>query len=117
MDFFNLLEQQFADNPWTAHTTFEGVELKQLVGGAQTEGKCSFHLVRIAPNCQIGNHIHAQQMETHEVIAGNGFCINNGEKLAYTPGTIAIMPQGAPHQVCAGQDGLYLMAKFIPALS
>jgi len=70
--------------PWSKHPAFEGVELKHIVTAEKTDGQFSFHLVRIAPNKKIGNHIHEKQLETHEVIAG--------------------------------EDGLSLFAKFIPAL-
>lgn len=110
-------EQNFAELPWAAHPTFTGVELKKLIGGAQTNGEFSFHLVRIAPGCQIGSHTHPSQLETHEVIAGSGLCVNNGAQIAYAPGVISIMPAGVPHQVSAGSDGLYLSAKFMPALA
>ena len=93
---------QFGELPWNKHPEFDGVELK--------------HIVRIAPNKAIGNHIHQTQLETHEVIAGSGTCVNNGTELAYEPGTITILPIGLPHEVKAGADGLYLFAKFIPAL-
>ena len=83
----------------------------------ETEGQFSYHLVRIAPGKAIGNHIHQTQLETHEIIAGTGICINNGVELAYEPGVISILPMGLPHEVKAGADGLYLFAKFIPALT
>lgn len=70
--------------PWSKHPTFEGVELKHIITSERTDGQFSYHLVRIAPNKKIGNHIHEKQLETHEVIAGD--------------------------------DGLYLFAKFMPAL-
>lgn len=131
MSYQNLLEEfaeagrlalseaavDFAAVPWVAHPTFAGVELKQLVSGAQTDGKFSFHLVRIAHNGQIGQHTHPTQLETHEVIAGSGFCLRDGQKIAYKPGIICLLPAAAPHLVQAGPDGLYLFAKFIPALS
>ena len=84
---------------WNKHPTFEGVEL-----------------VRIAPNKSIKNHIHETQLETHEVIAGSGKCINDGKALDYEPGVISIMPAKVAHEVNAGPEGLYLFAKFIPAL-
>ena len=31
-------------------------------------------------------------------------------------GVISIFPIGVPHEVLAGADGLYLFAKFMPAL-
>lgn len=107
---------QFADIPWSKHPTFEGVELKHIVTAKDTHGQFSYHLVRIAPNKSIKNHIHETQLETHEIIAGSGICINKGAELSYTVGSISIIPAGIPHEVNAGEDGLYLFAKFIPAL-
>ncbi len=130
MEFKDLFEQfngkgklvlpdkvvNFDEIAWSAHATFEGVELKHIVTGKDTNGAFSYHLVRIAPNKVIGNHIHKMQLETHEVIAGNGVCVNDGKELVYEPGVISILPKEVPHEVTAGADGLYLFAKFIPAL-
>lgn len=107
---------EFADIPWSKHPTFDGVELKHIITAKETEGQFSYHLVRIAPNKSIKNHIHETQLETHEVISGSGICINDGTTISYEAGTISIMPAGIPHEVNAGDDGLYLFAKFIPAL-
>lgn len=107
----------FCDIPWSRHPVFEGVELKHLVSGGQTEGQFSYHLVRIAPNCSIGSHVHEGQLETHEVIAGDGVCMNDGSRIPYGPGVITILAKGRPHEVTAGGAGLCLFAKFIPALT
>lgn len=129
MEFKNLFERfnvggklllpdttvTFDDIPWSKHPTFEGVELKHIITSKQTNGQFSFHLVRIAPNKKIGNHVHKEQLETHEIISGSGTCINNGTELTYEPGVISIFPIGLPHEVLAGPDGLHLFAKFIPA--
>lgn len=130
MEFENLFEKfnvegklllpeasvDFRSIPWSKHPTFEGVELKHIVTSKQTNGQFSYHLVRIAPNKAIGNHIHETQLETHEVIAGRGSCINQGATLVYEPGVISILPMGLPHEVKAGPDGLCIFAKFMPAL-
>ncbi len=101
---------------WNKHPTFEGVELKHIITAKDTGGDFSYHLVRIAPNKSIKNHIHETQLETHEVFAGYGKCINDGKALDYEPGVISIMPAKVPHEVNAGPEGLYLFAKFFPAL-
>lgn len=101
---------------WSKHPVFEGVELKHIITSDKTNGQFSFHLVRIAPNKKIGNHIHEKQLETHEVISGTGVCVNDGVELPYEAGVISIFPIGVPHEITAGADGLYLFAKFIPAL-
>ncbi len=127
MDTFTLFEKgkfakpegetSFSAIPWVKHPAFEGVELKALITAKETEGAFSYHLVRIAPGCKIGEHIHETQLETHEVIAGNGKCRNGEGWLLYEPGTISVMPAGVKHEVTAGEEGLYLFAKFMPALS
>ena len=106
----------FESVPWSKHPTFDGVELKHIVTSADTDGEFSYHLVRIAPNKSILNHVHEMQLETHEVISGSGTCINNQCEIHYSPGVISIMPEAVPHEVHAGDDGLLLFAKFIPAL-
>lgn len=106
----------FENLPWNRHPAFEGVELKHIVTSNDTNGAFSYHLVRIAPNKSILNHIHELQLETHEVIFGKGTCINQQCEIHYAPGVISIMPKAVPHEVHAGDEGLLLFAKFIPAL-
>ena len=71
----------FDDIPLSVHPTFDGVELKNIITSDQTGGQFSFHLVKIAPGRKIGSHIHKEQLETHEVIAGTGICSNDGVEL------------------------------------
>lgn len=130
MDYKNLFEKfneggklllkdatvTFDAIPWSKHPTFEGVELKHIITSERTGGQFSYHLVRIAPNKKIGSHIHEKQLETHEVISGTGVCVDDGVELPYETGVISIFPIGVPHEVIAGDDGLCLFAKFMPAL-
>ena len=106
----------FGNIPWSKHPTFEGVELKHILTSAETGGAYSYHLVRIAPGKSILDHIHDPQLETHEVIAGSGYALNDGAKIQYEPGVISVMPAKVHHEVHAGDEGLYLFAKFMPAL-
>lgn len=130
MDYKNLFEKfneggklllkdatvTFDAIPWSKHPTFEGMELKHIITSERTDGEFSYHLVRIAPNKKIGSHIHEKQLETHEVISGTGVCVNDGVELPYETGVISIFPISVPHEVIAGDDGLCLFAKFMPAL-
>ena len=106
----------FSEISWSKHPAFEGVELKHIVTAKDTQRQFSYHLVRIAPGKSIGNHTHETQLETHEVIAGSGICIHESAVIPYEPGTISILPAGIPHEVNAKETGLYLFAKFMPAL-
>lgn len=106
----------FANIAWSKHAAFDGVELKHLVTGKDSNGQFSYHLVRIAPGKKIGTHTHPAQWETHEVIEGTGVCSHGGVRLPYAPGTISIFPSGIAHSIHAGEEGLLLFAKFMPAL-
>ena len=130
MDYKNLFEKfneggklllkdatvTFDAIPWSKQPTFEGVELKHIITSERTDGQFSYHLVRIKKKKKIGSHIHEKQLETHEVISGTGVCVNDGVELPYEAGIISIFPVGVPHEVIAGDDGLCLFAKFMPAL-
>ena len=109
-------EVEFDKLPWNPHPSFQGVELKHLVKGEDTKGAFSYHLVKIAPRCSIEKHIHETQLETHEIIAGEGICDIKGTALTYMPGHLSIIEAGIEHSVTAGEKGLYLFAKFMPAL-
>lgn len=108
--------KEFAEIPWEEHAVFAGVSLKHLITSSQTNGAFSYHLVRIEPGMKIREHVHKEQLETHEVIAGKGICVNDGAEMIYEPGVISILPKAIPHEVTAGNEGIYLFAKFMPAL-
>jgi len=101
---------------WNAHPTFKGVFLKHLVKGEDTDGKFSCHLVKVEAGCEIGEHVHEGQFELHEVIAGNGEGVLVGKKIPYQLGVSVVIPNGIKHKVIAGEEDLYLLAKFVPAL-
>ena len=106
----------FSTLNWVEHPVFKGVQLKHIVMANKTDGQFSFYLVQIAPNEKIDVHIHEKQLETHEVIAGKGICINDGVNISYEAGCISIFPAGMKHEVIAGEEGLFILAKFFPAL-
>ena len=107
---------EFDKIQWSNHSTFDGVSLKHIVTSKETDGEFSYHLVRIEPNKKIGIHIHQDQLETHEVISGEGKLIKNESEFHYETGVIAIFPKGVKHEIIASTTGLYLFAKFFPAL-
>lgn len=108
--------KEFSDIEWSPHPAFEGVALKHLITAEDTQGQFSYHLVRIAPHKSIKIHHHDLQLETHEVVAGSGVCVHDGVTVHYEPGIISIFQQKVKHEVNADADGLYLFAKFFPAL-
>lgn len=114
--FLNGKKMNFSSVEWSPHAKFEGVALKHLITAKDTSGAFSYHLVRIEPQKKIGLHAHETQLETHEVVAGCGVCHTQGQVLNYEVGNIAILPATIEHEVIAGSTGLYLFAKFFPAL-
>jgi len=114
--FFKGGTEDISKFDWNEHAKFEGVELKHIITAKHTGGQFSFHLVKVAPNKKIGLHMHKGQIEIHEVAAGSGYCVCAGEKLDYVPGNIGFMPADVEHEVVAGSEGIYLLAKFFPAL-
>lgn len=98
------------------HKSFPGVALKLLAGGSQTGHALSLHLVRVDPHCSLDNHTHPDNIEIHKVISGSGDVVIGNHSSAYCAGTIGVIPKGTPHQVLAGEEGLYILATFSPAL-
>ncbi|HRX47669.1 MAG TPA: cupin domain-containing protein [Spirochaetota bacterium] len=102
--------------PWNPHPSFRGVSMKNIVCGSDTDGRLSCHLVRIDAGCEIGNHMHDGKMELHEVVEGSGVCTVGEDSLPYNAGVMACIPDNINHRVEAGDRGLYILAKFLPAL-
>ena len=101
---------------WNKHPQFKGVYIKHLVKGQDTNGNLSCHIVKVEPNCAILEHIHEGKIEIHEVIEGSGTCFLSEKEIPYSVGSIALIPADIIHKVVAGNDGIFLLAKFTPAL-
>lgn len=96
---------------WNNHPTFAGVSLKHLIKGQDTNNQLSCHLVRVEPHC-----IHDGILEIHEVIDGSGTLFLDKSEVTYNIGSLSVIPANTKHKVIAGDDGLYILAKFSPAL-
>ena len=101
---------------WNKHPSCEGVFLKHIVTGELTHGKFSCHLVKVQAGFEISEHVHPNNWELHEVVAGEATGHLVDKSIAYVPGTTLVIPEGKKHRVVAGEQDLYLLAKFIPAL-
>lgn len=100
---------------WKQHPVFSGVSLKTLIGLEDSDGRFTCLLVRVEPGCEIGEHIHDDQWELHEVMDGSGKCFILEKAIDYRPGVCAVIPDGSRHRVVAGNEGLSLLAKYMPA--
>jgi mannose-6-phosphate isomerase-like protein (cupin superfamily) len=104
------------DKSWNPHTKFQGVYLKNLITGDQTNNRFSSLIVRIDPGCALDTHVHEGRTELHEVMEGSGICFLGGNEIHYLPGDCAVIPDDTMHKVIAGSDGMIIHAKFVPAL-
>lgn len=102
--------------PWNEHATFKGVYLKHLVTGSMTGGRLSCHLIRIKAGHAIGDHVHPDRYELHEVLQGTGAGDVAGKPFVYEPGVESVIPEGVRHRIVADKEDVYLFAKFFPAL-
>ena len=102
---------------WQKHPKFNGVFTKGLFYGKDSSNNLSAMLVKIEPDCEIGNHIHEGKVELHEVIYGEGVTLVNNKSIAYKPGIISLIPADVPHSVKASNSGIILLAKFTPPLN
>ncbi len=101
---------------WNEHPAFKGVFLKHIIKGENTNNSLSCHLVKINPDCEIGNHNHPGKTELHEILSGNGTCNIEQTNINYKKGVVGFIPADKDHSVKAEKDGLLLLAKFFPAL-
>lgn len=115
-EIHDVLQDFRADElPWNHHPEFEGVRLKHILTGKNTENHFSYHLVHVEAGCEMSSHIHETQIELHQVIEGRGTGQRGDEHIAYQAGVTAVMPQSETHAVKADED-LYMLATFIPPL-
>ena len=111
--YINGVELNKTDNiEWQKHSKFNGVFTKGLFSGKDSSNNFSAMLVKIEPDCEIGNHIHEGKAELHEVIYGEGVTLVNDKSVVYKPGIISLIPADVPHSVKANKSGLVLLAKF-----
>ena len=85
---------------WNAHSAFKGVFLKHLVKGKSTDGRLSCHLVKVESGCEIGEHIHGDRWELHEVIGGSGKGILAEKEIPYKQGVSVVIPGGETQGYC-----------------
>lgn len=101
---------------YSPHPKFKGVSLKHLVTGDMTNNQISCHLVKVEPFCTLETHTHEKNLEIHEVISGDGIFYLGESTSKYNVGSVGVIPANISHKVVAGKNGIYILAKFTPAL-
>jgi quercetin dioxygenase-like cupin family protein len=103
--------------PWYEHPGFKGVFLKDLVTAEDTKGAFSCHIVKVEKGFDVGEHYHNAEWEFNEILEGSGSFVINGKKYQCKPGFSYATPPGVAHIVSAPDEDVYMLAKFVPALS
>jgi quercetin dioxygenase-like cupin family protein len=106
-----------SDIPWNKHPNFEGVYIKNLFTGQDSNNNMSAIIVKIEPNREIGSHFHEGKAELHEIIDGEGTAIIGDAGINYTSGVISFVPGDIIHSIKANDKGMILLAKFTPPLN
>ncbi len=114
--FTILNKKELSEGEWNPHQKFAGVSLKNLAVSSDSGGRVSCHLVRVEPGYKLSLHSHENNMEIHEVISGSGTLKLGGNNYEYKSGSVAVIPEGLEHEIIAGSEGMYILAKFIPAI-
>lgn len=107
----------FSEISWEKHPKFEGVFMKTIFTGADSNNNLSSMIVRIEPDCEIGNHNHQGKSELHEILEGDGFAEVGNIRINYFAGVISFIPENTQHKITAGEKGMILLAKFTPPLN
>ena len=116
MLYFQDRREAIEQMQWVPHPKFDGAFMKHLVRKADNDNHASVHLVKIEPGRMLEDHIHEGEWEYHNVLAGSGIGYLDGKEMKYVPGTMAIIPKARTHKVVAGEEGMLLMATFLPGL-
>jgi len=114
--FLPHLEIEAVAKPWYSHPASKGVFLKDLVTGKETDGKFSYHLVRVWKDCEVPDHDHETQWEWNLVTSGKGSFVIGDKEVTIAPGQTFVTPPKNHHTVSAGHEDLSLLALFVPAL-
>lgn len=114
--FFPNLITHADELPWYSPPNWKGVFLKDLISEHMTDGKFSYHLVRIQENCEVPLHSHKIQWEWNIILAGNGIFTLAKKDISVEKGQTFVTPPGVTHIVRAGNRDLVLLAIFIPPL-
>ncbi|HPG30089.1 MAG TPA: cupin domain-containing protein [bacterium] len=109
--------KNFSEIPWSRHQKFEGVFMKNLFCGLDSDNNLSSMIVKIEPHHEIGNHIHEGKSELHEILAGKGIGTVGDKKIDYCPGVVSFIPADIPHKITAGEEEMIILAKFTPPLN
>jgi quercetin dioxygenase-like cupin family protein len=101
---------------WKEHPRFQGILLKSLLT-KEDNALANVNVVQVPVGCAIGGHVHAAQVETIYVLAGQSVLTVDGVEAAFGAGQIVAVPVGVPHSLRnPGPELVELLTVFTPPL-
>ena len=105
------------DAKFVKHPTQEGVFMKHLFDGADTDGRMNDLEVNIVPGYEIAPHKHDNASEFFYVISGSGEFLDDTVWNNVKKGDAFKAPQGMTHAVKnTGTETLVLLSIFSPSV-
>ena len=102
---------------WTEHPRFRDISMKSLLGSADNP-LAGVSVVRVPPDGVIGRHLHANEIETVYVLAGQSVLTLGDTDHSFAAGQIVAIPARLEHALCnTGDESVELLCIFTPPLT
>ena len=101
---------------WTEHPRFQAIGMKALITPAGNP-LAGVNAVRVPPGGVIGRHVHAKEIETVYVLAGQSALALGDTEHPFATGQIVAIPAGLEHALRnTGEETIELLCIFTPPL-
>ncbi len=103
--------------PWTEHPRFRSIGMKALLTPVDNP-LAGVNVVQVPPDGVIGRHLHAQEIETVYVLAGQSVLTLGDADHAFDAGQVVAIPAGLEHALRnVGDETVELLCIFTPPLA
>jgi quercetin dioxygenase-like cupin family protein len=102
---------------WTEHPRFHSIGMKALLTSAENP-LAGVNVVQVPPDDVIGRHLHAQEIETVYVLAGQSVLTLGDADYPFAAGQVVAIPAGLEHALRnTGVETVELLCIFTPPLT
>lgn len=102
---------------WTEHPRFRSIGMKALLTAADNP-LAGVNAVQVPPDGIIGRHMHAQEIETVYVLAGQSVLTLGDADYPFAAGQVVAIPAGLEHALHnTGAETVELLCIFTPPLA
>jgi quercetin dioxygenase-like cupin family protein len=102
---------------WTEHPRFRSIGMKALLTSTDNP-LAGVNVVQVPPDGVIGRHLHAQEIETVYVLAGQSVLTLGDADYPFAVGQVVAIPAGLEHALRnTGAETVELLCIFTPPLT